>query len=261
MAKIRDSRPDLLFICGGDGTLRRTVSGLLRAYGDSPLPKIAILTGGTMNTVAAALGIRKGPSAFLRSVIEGCDPPLPIASRRIHPLAYDGGHGFIFAVGGFSNFIARYSAVPDPSPLRAFGMLTRTTASAFFGLPYSRAMFPPFAARIRIDGRLVPELPTVIAASAFRHIGFGFRPFAHAEGPGGDFGTLLLRGSPAALLPHFAKIRRGEPLGDPAIGQFPASDLRIEVDSPLPPMIDGDLLPPRKEFALRRGPALDFVTG
>jgi diacylglycerol kinase (ATP) len=254
-------RPDLLFVCGGDGTLRQTLSGLIRAYGDTPLPKVAILKTGTMNTVAGGLGIRRSAIPQLTSLLARPDGPFP--SVKLHPLSIDGTHGFIFAVGGFSDFITRYAAVPDPSPLRAVRMLARTTISSLLGTSYARSIFPPFRARIRTDGKPFPGPldVTTISASAVRHIGFGFRPFAQAEGPTGEFAALILRSSPTSLLRHFLAIRRGRPIRSRTIEQFAASELAIELESERTPMVDGDLLPPRKEFALRRGPAVDFVTG
>jgi diacylglycerol kinase (ATP) len=260
LKEIRQLRPDVLFICGGDGTLRQTLGELIRTYGDAPLPKIAILKTGTMNTVAGSLGVRLPALPQLRAILSRA---FPLPSVRLHLLEIDGTYGFIFAVGGFSNFIAQYAAVADPSPSRAIRMLTHATLSSIFRTPYARALFPTFRARLGKNGAPFsdPCPVTTVGASAIRHIGFGFKPFAHAEGPEGEFGALILRASPAALVPHLFAIRRGRPIRSRTIQQFSAASLRIELDSPLSPMVDGDLLPPRKEFALRRGPALDFVTG
>ena len=262
-SEIRKRRTDLLFVCGGDGTLRQTVSELIRAYGNTPAPKIAILKTGTMNTVAAGLGIRSSALSQFRWILERCDRALPLPSQLLRPLAINDSHGFIFAVGGFANFIARYTEAADPSPYRAFWMLTRTTVSALFGTSYSRTLFAPFVADIWKDQKpLQGRTPlTTISASAIRHIGFGFKPYAQAEGPTEEFGTLILQASPRSLVPHLRKIRRGLPIHGSSFEQSSAHEMRIELDRELSPMVDGDLLPPRKEFTLRSGPALDFVTG
>src|SRR5512142_2587743 len=47
--------PQVIGIHGGDGTLHRTLSALMAAYLQRPLPPIAILPGGTMNVVASSL--------------------------------------------------------------------------------------------------------------------------------------------------------------------------------------------------------------
>jgi diacylglycerol kinase (ATP) len=263
MANLHRQRPDLLFVCGGDGTVRATLTELIHTYGRDPLPKIALLRAGTMNTVAEGLGIHTSPLAQLERVLARCDRKLPLSSLLRHPLKINDSFGFIFAIGGFSNFIQRYSKRPDPSPARALWMLTRTTLSSLFHGPYVRALFPRFSTTLRVNQQpFLENVPVVtVAASAIRHIGFGFQPFTYAEGDNGEFGVLTLLTSPRAFLPHLLQIYRGCPFESRTIRQGAARELLIRVDVPTSPMIDGDLLEPRKEFALEVGPAVDFVLG
>src|SRR5262245_60255341 len=61
---------DVLCIAGGDGTNHVTITGFLGVYADEPLPPIAFLRGGTMNTVANAVGVPRGaPDGLLARVI------------------------------------------------------------------------------------------------------------------------------------------------------------------------------------------------
>src|SRR5215813_8042062 len=55
-AECRDRAVDLLGVCGGDGTMARTLSALVHAYGSDTLPGILPLRGGTMNTIARSMG-------------------------------------------------------------------------------------------------------------------------------------------------------------------------------------------------------------
>src|SRR4051812_46463534 len=71
--RLAESPPALIGVHGGDGTLHRTIAALLRAFlaGEGkPLPPVAILTGGTMNVVAASLGIRVKPERLLAQIVE-----------------------------------------------------------------------------------------------------------------------------------------------------------------------------------------------
>src|SRR5215471_13326780 len=55
--EFRKERIDVLGISGGDGTLHHTLTAMIRTYGsDQSLPPIAILRGGTMNTIARSFG-------------------------------------------------------------------------------------------------------------------------------------------------------------------------------------------------------------
>src|SRR5262245_26600804 len=48
---------DVLGINGGDGTIHVTLTAFLQVYGGAAFPKVALLRGGTLNTVARGLGI------------------------------------------------------------------------------------------------------------------------------------------------------------------------------------------------------------
>ena len=54
------SKIDVLGISGGDGTNHVTITGFLEVYADEPLPPLAFLRGGTMNTVANSVGVPRG---------------------------------------------------------------------------------------------------------------------------------------------------------------------------------------------------------
>ncbi len=97
---------EILAINGGDGTISRTLTAFIRAYGTEPLPKILVLRGGTMNMLADNLGIRGTPEEILVRMIE-CESGL--RPRRTKPLAtllVGGQYGFLFGNG----FVARYLA-------------------------------------------------------------------------------------------------------------------------------------------------------
>ena len=70
----RQTAPSVIAVHGGDGTLHKTVTALVRAFGDTPLPPVAALCGGTMNVVAPSLGIREQPHAFVQQLAEARAP-------------------------------------------------------------------------------------------------------------------------------------------------------------------------------------------
>src|SRR6202012_1251309 len=51
---------DVLPTSGGDGTGHVTLTGFLNVYGGHTMPHVALLRGGTMNTVANSVGVRPG---------------------------------------------------------------------------------------------------------------------------------------------------------------------------------------------------------
>ena len=60
-AELALAPPEILALLGGDGTLGRTLTSVVRAFGDAPLPPVAPLGGGTMNTIARSIGGRGAP--------------------------------------------------------------------------------------------------------------------------------------------------------------------------------------------------------
>ncbi len=61
---------DVLGVNGGDGTGHVVLTAFARAYGSRPLPRVLLLRGGAMNTVAHGHGIGGTPDAILKSVLE-----------------------------------------------------------------------------------------------------------------------------------------------------------------------------------------------
>src|SRR5476651_731789 len=73
---------DVLGISGGDGTNHVTITGFLNVYGARALPQLAFLRGGTMNTVANSVGVRRGkPEGLLGRLIRA------YAQQALQPLA------------------------------------------------------------------------------------------------------------------------------------------------------------------------------
>src|ERR1700687_3470486 len=58
--ELREWRIDVIAVCGGDGSFFHTLSAVVRAYGDAPLPQFLPLRAGSMNTIARSVGCRHG---------------------------------------------------------------------------------------------------------------------------------------------------------------------------------------------------------
>ena len=65
------SAPDVVGIVGGDGSVGRTVCALRRHLGEDH-PPIALLHGGTMNTISRSMGERGSPASRLRALVKAC---------------------------------------------------------------------------------------------------------------------------------------------------------------------------------------------
>lgn len=70
---------DLIVCTGGDGTLNEAVSGLM-ALPQDQRPTLGYIPGGTVNDVAATLGLSKDPVKAARDIIDGQRFPLDIGT-------------------------------------------------------------------------------------------------------------------------------------------------------------------------------------
>src|SRR5512134_3085661 len=69
LERFRAARIDVLGVNGGDGTAHVVLTAFVRAYRGAPLPRVLLLRGGAMNTVAKGNGVRGGPERILREVL------------------------------------------------------------------------------------------------------------------------------------------------------------------------------------------------
>ena len=213
-AECRARAVDVLGVCGGDGTLARTLSALVRVYGSDALPDIVPLRAGTVNTIARAMGCPAWqPERMLAEIVATYRRGRPLDATE-HQLAKVNGkdYGFMFGAGVPVAFLRRYYAQPQQGKRAAARTLGRLIVSVLLRGPIARSMFAPMPAVLRCDGVRVPfDDYTVIYASTIEDIGLGFRPtyrarerpghmhvFAGTIGPG-EFVRCAVTGEPIQL--------------------------------------------------------------
>ena len=117
------------------------LTAIVRTYGEGAvLPRIAVLRGGTMNIIADSVGVRVGAEAMLGRVIDGIHTsesplgtgsPLETTTRRLMRIDVDDQppyYGFLSGNGIIARFLELYYEHPEPSPVSAAWLLTRTPA-------------------------------------------------------------------------------------------------------------------------------------
>lgn len=104
----RDHNISVLAINGGDGTIGRTITAFIRAYGEKPLPKVLILRGGTINLLADNLRIRGAPEQILVRYIESMSDIRPARTEAYRTLQIDDHYGFLFGNGLVAHFLEEF---------------------------------------------------------------------------------------------------------------------------------------------------------
>lgn len=101
---------NLVGIVGGDGSIGLVLSYLFRAYNNSEqgLPKILLLKGGTINFLAANLGIQTPALTCLNDTLFFIKKNLPLYETPVRTIDVNGRIGFVFAGGFATTFLEEY---------------------------------------------------------------------------------------------------------------------------------------------------------
>lgn len=256
----RDQDIDILGINGGDGSNHVTLTAFVEVYGDKPLPKIALLRGGTMNTISNACGIKGTQAGLMMNLTEKYREGIPFETIQRDTIKVDGRYGFIFGNGLIHNFLDAYYGTGKPSPWMAFKLLTKGVFSSLVGGPFSRKMFRRFRARVEVDGKpWLDESYTAMVGATIHEIGLGFKPFFRCEERPHSFHFLGIKCSPAGFALAMPKIWFGKKVADKKIRETVAEQVVFESEEPLEYTLDGDTHKTGTRLELGVGPRLEIV--
>jgi diacylglycerol kinase family enzyme len=255
---------DLLGVNGGDGTGQRVLTAMAEAYGDRPLPRLLLLRGGAMNTVAHGHGVRGTPESILKAALEARRRGIPPRTverdlLRVEPDRGPVRYGFIFGTGAVVTFLEAWEASRDPSPLRAVGLVLRAIGSAVRGGPFAVSLTRRERLRIETDGEQWPDQSylTLIAGTT-PDIGLGFRAFGRCDEQPGFFHAVGVTCSLGPLTLSLPRVRRGRPWRRRHALDEVARELVLSCPRPRY-TVDGDLYEAREQVRVTTGPGIEIV--
>jgi len=262
--QFRDDGVDILAVNGGDGTLHLVLTAFLEAYEGAELPPVAILRGGTMNTIARGLGVCGSPADLLSALLlrYHTDQPMPWAERNI--LRIEGGekpeYGFLFGNGLIGNFLQEYYAARDPSPLTAAWLLTRAVCSAAINGELIQRLSAPAECEVEVDGvRWAPKRYLTVAMGTVDDIGFGFRPFYEALRHPGRMHVLGFACDAIGVVKCLPRVRLAQPINNPDVLSAVPERVVLRSEKAMPFMVDGDFHPAGQTLTISVGPRIRFV--
>jgi diacylglycerol kinase family enzyme len=255
----------VLGIAGGDGTNHVTLTHFHEVYGDQPLPTVAFLRGGTMNTVANSLNLPRGrPEGILDRLIRRYSERRALTSIEQRMLSIDGKLGFLWGIGVIPAFLKEYYDTGAPSPTTAARTLAHGIASAAVQGEMIQRMCQPVEAEVSFEGE--PGWPMQsyfsLGAGTIPDIGLSFKPFYLAGTRPGEFHLQGITTTPLGLIADLPRIFQGKPMGPGrSIDKLtPMARIRPK-NRRLFYMIDGDLLEHEgDEMVLRAGPLVRIAT-
>lgn len=264
VARFRAAGVDLVAVNGGDGTGHFVVTALARAFGEAPLPRLLLLRGGAMNTVARGHGVGGPPERILREVLVRRRHGLPLRTtpRDLLRVTADGGEprfGFIFGTGAIVAFLEAYYATGHPSPLTAAALVARGVGSALVGGRFAATLTRRAPLRVTTDGDEWEDgAYLAVAAGSTPEAGFGFQAFHRCGEQPGFFHAVGVTGTVGQLARALPRLRRGAPWRRRVAQDEVARVLELEGDAPRY-TVDGDLYPARAAVRVETGPAVEIV--
>jgi len=256
---------DVVGVIGGDGTASLVLSELWRAYEQrgQPLPRIAFLRGGTMNTIANSLGIARRSALQMVELLlvaltgNGHTPrigtrPTLRAGERL---------GYLFGTGVWSGYLAESYRDGPPTRTTNAKVLGRVFASAAVGGETYRRVAPNTRLSARFEGgEWAPYNYLSIAAGTVADAGFGFRPFHRALQTQAAFQILAIKGGALELLLDMPRIWLGgafrEQTAHNTVTRW--AELTADTDN-LMYSVDGDVLVTSHPLRLELGPIFEYL--
>jgi diacylglycerol kinase family enzyme len=260
--EFRERGIDIIAVCGGDGSFFRTLSAMVRAYGNERLPQFLPLRAGSMNTIARSVGCRHGsPERVLAHMVADHRAGRPFETTERQLIQVNGEHfGFMVGAGVVVNFLQVYYATGKPGPSTAAKLFARVIVSGLTHSALARGLLQPVQADIDCDDERVPHRRfTFIYASSITDIGLGLKATYMATRKRGFFHLLAGPILPRHVLPRLWRLRRGFPLELDQLYDNLARQVRVEFSRPSHYMIDGDVLGAVPRLELAAGPRLTII--
>jgi diacylglycerol kinase family enzyme len=250
---------DILAINGGDGSNSVALTALIKAYGQDPLPRIALLRGGTMNIHANSCGIKGTPSGLLVHLVNKYREGLAFETTWRDTLRIGDRYGFVFGNGFIHSFLeALYQQ--GKSAWGASKLLGRGVASSFVGGPFAKRLFSGVQAKVTIDGEELPQRAfAAIAAATVSQIGLSFKAFHRWDERPYSFHLLGVMCSPMRFASALPKIFIGRKVSDRKMIELVASELVLEAKRPLGYTLDGENHLAGRKLTVTCGPRLEIV--
>ncbi len=259
VARLSDEGVSVLALCGGDGTGQAVMTALLRHQ--RPLPRIALLRGGTVNTISGNLGLRGTPEVLLADLCARLRAGAVLPTVRQDVLQVDERYGFLFAAALGARFLELYYERPEPTVMRAAGLAIAVATSALTSGTLARRLFRANSVTVTIDGAPVTiERARLVVASTVVDAGVGMRICPRARDAPGRFQLIVSGLSPQQMARQLPAVRAGRALeGEPHLDRVVA-DATLDLGEEEPYTLDGELFRSAR-VRIRTGRFVDVVRG
>ena len=257
---------DILAISGGDGTIHCTLTAFIKVYGEKPLPKIALLRGGTQNNIANVYGIKGDTEHLLSRLLlhyhENPDGLVEKSLRLMHFTDNLGGsvYGAVFGALAAYNYMEHYYTKPNLNKWAAIQAAIELGLSGLFNGKLIRKVFERIDAELVVDGQAFGFANfNGMAAGTVPMPGIGLKIFRHMLTQDERFHFLATSVYPRNFLGILPPLSLGRPpKSDNVIEALPL-DLQIKFSKPIGYCVDGDMIGPATELRIQQGPKVTLL--
>ncbi len=259
--KFKDNNIDILAINGGDGTISQTLSAFLRVYKEAPLPKVAVLRGGTMNVLAVNLGIKGRPEKILSLLLELASEPDALTTTKIPSLMVDGRIGFVYADGTCTRILEEFYKNKSGT-LGAVWLGVKLVFSSFVKGELFKRTVVQEKIEFRANGFPVQNHATLsVLAATIRRLPLGLPFFGLIHKDSKVFQAISVTSTPERLLWHLPVVMLHNKENE-SLGKLSYCTDRLAVTAPgrFRYTLDGELYESQDSgVELKLGPVIEFV--
>ncbi len=257
----KESDVKIIAINGGDGTIAHTLTAIIRTWKGSPLPKIALLRGGTINVLAQNLGIHGSPEEILFRLIEGYSRGALTQSTKRYCIHVNGVYGFLFANGACANFLEEFYKNKSGKLGSIFLLL-----KVFFSRLFNKEFFNRIASIVKTevwnkDKILIHEHGAISTlAATITHMPLGPKLFPKAGKEGEEIQCIsYVCSSERILFPIIKDVLLSPNRPTDVKISSSGRSLTIVTSHPVKYSLDGELYPSCEKVTLELGPEIEFV--
>lgn len=255
-------KTEMLAICGGDGTISRTITALLKSRDPQmALPKLAVIKGGTINLLASQISQKSTLCSNLDRLVDLARKSQPLPTQNIQTINVNSHYGFLYADGSNVNILQEFYRKKS-GLVGASWLATKLVASFLQRGPLIKSLVKEKSMTLEAANHQVLHYQTlgnIVGTITKLPLGFPLLPHAIHHPNHFQLTTItcpkekLLWYLPLIMLQH----KKGQGIGKHTLI---TNKLTIRTESSFPYTIDGEIFHSEDAgVTIESGPRFDFV--
>ena len=261
--RCRDEKIEIIGICGGDGSILHTIN-LIYQTNDHTIPcKVAVLGGGTMNTVALSLGLKHTyEEACTKFLALADDAANQVRTYKVAPIIVEDRLGFLYADGSFVRVLeAFYRNKGGIRKITAF-CLKLISAALLQNNFFKEIVTNPRRVVTNADGDAVLQQNSIgLVVASIDQLPLRFPLLAKRVDKVTDFQVMAVNCKPNRLLYWLPWIMISNKNRSTKLRFFTkGTRFSVDCDQGFPYTLDGEVFTSQQAtIEIRQGPPIEFV--